>query len=161
MIRHTTYEDIPRLMEIYAYAREFMKQTGNPTQWGDNFPPQVFLENDVVNGNGYAMCDDDGRIYATFAFIVGDDPTYKNIYDGAWLDDEPYGTIHRIASDGTHRGVLKTCVSFCEGIIPNLRIDTHNDNKVMQHQIEKNGFTRCGTIYVEDGSPRIAYQRKG
>ena len=28
----------------------------------------------------------------------------------------------------------------------------------MQKQIEKNGFKKCGTIYVRDGSPRIAYQ---
>ena len=158
-IRKTTMEDIPRLMEIYAIAREFMKNSGNPTQWGNNHPPKSILEHDAEAGVGYAMCDDDGTIYATFAFIIGDDPTYRDIYDGEWLDDDPYGTIHRIASDGTHRGIMKECVSFCESIIPNLRIDTHNDNKVMQHQIEKNGFTKCGTIYVEDGSPRIAYQK--
>ncbi len=41
----------------------------------------------------------------------------------------------------------------------NFRIDTHNDNKIMQHVIEKNGFIRCGIIYVKDGSPRIAYEK--
>ena len=29
----------------------------------------------------------------------------------------------------------------------------------MQHILEKNGFVSCGTIYVADGSPRIAYQK--
>ena len=42
---------------------------------------------------------------------------------------------------------------------PNLRIDTHQDNKVMQHVVEKHGFTRRGIIYIADGSPRIAYER--
>ena len=38
-------------------------------------------------------------------------------------------------------------------------VDTHADNKVMQHLLESEGFTRCGIIHVEDGTPRIAYQR--
>ena len=28
----------------------------------------------------------------------------------------------------------------------------------MQRLLEQNGFVRCGTIYIWDGSPRIAYQ---
>jgi RimJ/RimL family protein N-acetyltransferase len=44
--------------------------------------------------------------------------------------------------------------------IPNIRIDTHRDNAIMQHLLEKNGFVKCGIIYVEDGSPRIAYQKR-
>ena len=40
-----------------------------------------------------------------------------------------------------------------------LRADTHADNKIMQHLLEKNGFTRCGIIHVADGSPRFAYQK--
>ena len=41
----------------------------------------------------------------------------------------------------------------------NLKIDTHEDNVVMQHVLEKNGFERCGKIYTHDGTPRIAYQK--
>ena len=42
----------------------------------------------------------------------------------------------------------------------NVKGDTHEDNYVMQKVFEKNGFRRCGIIYVEDGTPRIAYQRE-
>ena len=70
-----------------------------------------------------------------------------------------YGTIHRIAGNGKGRGLLKACVEYCSQFVPNLRIDTHNDNIVMQNDVAKNGFTKCGTIYVEDGTPRIAYQK--
>ncbi len=80
------------------------------------------------------------------------------IEDGNWLSDEPYGTIHRIASDGTVSGVVKMAVEYCRKTILNLRIDTHEKNKTMQHVVEKIGFIRCGIIYLEDGSPRIAYQ---
>ena len=91
-----------------------------------------------------------------------DDPTYYRI-DGAWKNEAPYGVIHRIASDGTEKGIFEAVMEFCkekmaERGIRNLRIDTHEDNKTMQHLIEKYGFQRCGIIYLENGSPRIAYQ---
>ncbi len=69
------------------------------------------------------------------------------------------GTLHRVAGDGKAHGIFDAIAKFCEQKISHLRIDTHEDNKVMQHLIEKNGFQRCGIIYVEDGSPRIAYEK--
>ena len=51
-IRKTTEQDIGRLMEIYAYARDFMAKTGNPNQWGPtNWPPEALLSNDIKEGN--------------------------------------------------------------------------------------------------------------
>ena len=94
-----------------------------------------------------------------FVFVIGDDPTYEIIEDGAWPSDSPYGTIHRIAGDGQGKGILRLCVDFCKKQIDTLRIDTHHDNRIMQNAIKKNGFQRCGIIYSVDGSPRIAYQR--
>ena len=91
-------------------------------------------------------------------FHIGDDSTYQVIDNGHWLSDEPYGTIHRIAGDGTIHGVLEIAVNYCKKQISHLRIDTHHDNKIMQHVIEKNGFKKCGIIYVKDGSERIAYE---
>ena len=91
-------------------------------------------------------------------FHIGDDSTYQVIDNGHWLSDESYGTIHRIAGDGTIHGVLEIAVNYCKDQIPHLRIDTHHDNKIMQHVIEKNGFKKCGIIYVKDGSERIAYE---
>ena len=41
-----------------------------------------------------------------------------------------------------------------------LRIDTHGDNIIMQKLLAKLGFTRRGTIYVEeDDFPRLAYEK--
>ena len=94
-----------------------------------------------------------------FFFRIGDDPTYKVIERGNWLSDDVYGTIHRVAGDGRIHGVLALAVQFCEQNIKHLRIDTHNDNKIMQHVIEKNGFKRCGIIHVNYGSERIAYEK--
>ena len=74
------------------------------------------------------------------------------------LNDAPYAAIHRVASAGKRKGVLQECLDYCSAKHQNLRIDTHFDNKIMQHLLEKYGFHRCGTIYLENGDPRIAYQ---
>lgn len=92
-----------------------------------------------------------------FAFIPGEDPTYRYIEDGSWHWNRPYGTIHRLASRGTARGVAKACFDFCREKIPYLRIDTHADNHPMQSAVLRYGFRKCGTIYLTDGSPRIAF----
>ena len=92
-----------------------------------------------------------------FAFIPGSDPTYQYI-DGAWLEDTPYAAIHRVASAGKEKGVFTKIADYCKSQISHLRIDTHALNLPMQGAVEKNGFQRCGTIYLEDGSPRIAYE---
>ena len=102
----------------------------------------------------------DGQIEAVFAFILGTDPTYAVIEDGQWLDDTlPYGTVHRLASAGKHKGVASAVLDWSMEHCQSLRADTHADNKIMQHLLEKNGFTRCGIIHVADGSPRFAYQK--
>ena len=94
---------------------------------------------------------------AAFAFLHGEDPTYGYI-EGEWLSDAPYGTIHRIASDGTTRGVLAKAVEYVKKQYNHIRIDTHEDNIPMQGAILKNGFEYRGVIYLEDGDPRWAYE---
>ena len=148
-IRKTQIEDIERVLQIYQYAREQMKVNGNPNQWGDNRPSRETIENDIIQRNSYVM-EEDGKVHGVFVFIVGEEPTYQMIEQGGWLNDMPYGTIHRIASDGSVPGMLGECLNYCENIISNIRIDTHRDNKIMQHLIEKHGFQKCGIIYVED-----------
>lgn len=157
-IRKAAPMDLDTIMNIYSHARQFMRETGNPTQWGDGHPKQELIEQDILQGICY-VCEDSQGIQGVFALILGDDPTYTYIEDGKWLNDNPYGTIHRIASRRSGKGVAAECFAWCFNVIPNLRIDTHEDNKVMQHLVEKFGFIKCGIIYVHDGSPRVAYQK--
>ena len=156
-IRKAKLSDLDAIMKVYAAAREYMRNSGNPTQWGTDKPKKEWLEDDISKGQLYVGEYDDG-IHFAFAFILGEDPTYSYIEDGNWLSDKPYGTIHRIAGDGSVSGVVKNAVEFCTKTISNLRIDTHEDNKTMQHVVEKLGFEKCGIIYIDDGTPRIAYQ---
>lgn len=154
-IRKAREEDLPRILEIYAYARQFMAENGNPNQWGKHHPAASTLEEDVENGNLYVI-EDSAGIHGVFAFLLGADPTYHTIYDGAWRSDTPYGTIHRIASDGSG-GILAAALTFTKQIIGHIRMDTHGDNHIMQQALAKSGFSRRGIIYIADGTPRIAY----
>ncbi len=158
-IRKAKQNDLEQILKVYETAREYMRKTGNPDQWGTDKPHKEWLEDDIKKGQLYVGQNDAGEIHFVFAFILGEDPTYSYIENGKWLSDAPYGTIHRIASDGKATGVVKSAVDFCTKTISNLRIDTHEDNKTMQHVVEKLGFKKCGTIYIDDGTPRIAYQR--
>lgn len=171
-IRHAVDSDKDRIYEIYAFARKFMAENGNPNQWKNNNPSREIIDNDIAAGNLYVIEEADkeqqtesdnkkSRVHGVFFFKMGEDATYNVIEDGSWLSGDAYGTIHRVAGDGQIHGVLTMAVQFCEQKIKHLRIDTHNDNKIMQHVIEKNGFKRCGIIYVEDGSERIAYEKLG
>lgn len=155
-IRNALQKDFDDILRIYARAREYMKHSGNPTQWGENFPPETLINDDIREKRNYVV-EADGGIHGVFAFILGDDPTYARI-EGAWKSDAFYGTIHRIASDGEVKGIFAAAIAFCKTRSAHLRIDTHADNKTMRHAIEKAGFKECGIIYIEDGSPRIAYE---
>ena len=158
-LRKTTYEDLPVVMELYAKARVFMAAHGNPYQWGTTRPEKEVILHDILTGSGY-VCEDEGKIVAVFCYKEEADPTYARIEDGKWLDEEPYGVIHRIVSDGTVKGAASFCICEAFKKCGNIRIDTHKDNHVMQNLLKKLGFIYCGIIYVEDGSERMAYQKK-
>lgn len=157
-IRKTTIADLDILLHLYDDARRFMAAHNNPTQWGTSYPSRMLLESDIESGCSY-VCEEHGKIIAAFYYRFGTDDTYLRIYNGQWLDESPYGVVHRITSDGTIKGTASFCLDWALSQCRNLKIDTHRDNYVMQHLLEKNKFTRCGIIYLEDGSDRIAYQK--
>lgn len=163
-IRKTRPEDLPRVMAIYAHARDFMAENGNPHQWGPTcWPPESLIRQDIAQGKSY-VCLAEERVVGVFYFDQGPDvePTYARIEDGAWRDDSPYGVVHRIASDGTVKGVGAFCIRWAYAQCGHLRIDTHGDNRVMQGLLAKLGFAHCGTIHVrEDRDPRLAYEKIG
>ena len=150
--------DLDRICELYAKARDFMARSGNPTQWGNSYPALSMLREDIARDHLYVIRQD-GCIRGVFYLDQCEDPTYAVIHNGIWHHDEPYAVIHRIAGDGSG-GIVKRAVDFALTQCRYLRIDTHEDNVVMQRVLQKIGFQFCGTIYVEDGTPRLAYDLK-
>ena len=157
MIQKATLSQLSQIMAVYERARRFMAQTGNPDQWGTAYPPEEMIRQDILNGKCYVNLSE-GKLRAVFYFAVEEDPTYGYI-DGAWCNAAPYGVIHRLAAGESGRGVAAECFAFAAARCGNIRIDTHEKNIPMQRCLARNGFTRCGTIYLENGDPRIAYQK--
>jgi len=159
IVRKSVLEDLPQLVAIYREAREIMLSCGNLNQWKPGHPTEDVIRQDILNENSYAVLNGD-RIVGAFAFIYGVDPTYLTIYDGSWIDDtRPYATIHRLASLKSSRGVAQCCFDWCWEQIQSLRVDTHEDNVIMRHCIEKAGFRYCGIIHLLNGDPRLAFQK--
>lgn len=158
--RNATEDDLDEIMNIYSDAKDFMRASGNMDQWTNGYPQRELTESSINNADLYVCCDV-SDILCVYFFKLANDPTYDKIYNGTWLNDEPYGVIHRIAVAKSARGkgiatrVLEECLKRAK----NIRIDTHRDNTPMQRSLEKNGFKRCGIIYLENGDERLAYQK--
>lgn len=157
IVRPTTLADLPRLLKIFAHARHFMTQAGNPNQWDENYPSEELLTEDINSGDSYVVVHN-GQIEATFVLRGGTDPTYSTIYEGTWLSNRPYATIHRIASTGAVKGIFRIAMQLALRHHESIRIDTHQDNKPMQGAILKEGFHRCGLIHCWNGDERVAFQ---
>lgn len=158
-IRRATHADLPRIHAIYSQAREFMAANGNPHQWTNGYPGESAVLADLSAGNLY-VCVDRDEILGVFCFFQGVEPDYLHIHGGTWLQDGPYGVVHRIASAVSSRGVASACLEFAYSQCGNLRIDTHRDNIPMQRLLAKHGFHYCGIIHLEkNGSERLAYQK--
>lgn len=158
-IRKATEADVPRIMALIDMARTTMRANGNMHQWANGYPDEAAMLADIGRGVCY-LIEYDGCVEATFSMIDGPDPTYAVIYDGAWVDtDAPYVVVHRIASTPDSHGVMSAIVDFCNQRINNIRIDTHRDNTIMQHCLQRLGFTYCGIILLANGDERLAYQK--
>lgn len=158
MIRKAKPEDLEIILQIYADARNFMAASGNPGQWVNGYPTRELLEEDLRRGQLYVYETEEG-IEAVFVYFKGKEADYDGIRDGHWLNERPYGVLHRIAVAQQGKGIASICLNWCYEDCKNMRGDTHENNKSMQRLFEKNGFTKCGIVRIADGTDRIAYQR--
>ena len=167
IIRKAIPTDLPALMPIFDEARRTIAALGI-NQWQDGYPSREVIDADISRGESYAV-ELDGRVCGSFVLISDGDPTYDKIYDGAWLTGDSadgYIAIHRVAISVANRGsgisseIIAYAADFAKKLGKlSLRIDTHEGNVVMRRMLEKNGFTHCGTIYLANGDPRVAYEK--
>ena len=173
-IRPMTEQDLPQLFELYAHARKYMAERGNPNQWPAYYPSREILLKDMENG-GYVILDerhDGGQDEEQSNYnhrdpmIVGafilEENAHELAYDtihGKWLNDEPYGVIHRCATLHNQKGIGQFFMDWCFEKCSNIRVDTHKDNLPMIKFLEKNGFIYCGIVYYEGVGERLAYQK--
>ncbi len=158
--------DLPKIMPIFEEARASMARLGID-QWQDGYPFREDIENDIANHESYVLCIN-RVIVASFAVLLHEDATYRNIVEGEWLTGNTtnYAAVHRVAVSGSgrRRGLATALLSYAydlamENRLDALRIDTHEGNLPMRRTLEKNGFIHCGTIFLENGDTRVAYEK--
>ena len=161
-IRQAFPNEIGAIMTVIESARTVLAEASS-TQWqgADGYPTEETIFDDVLNGQAYVGIVD-GQIVSYAAVIVDGDPAYDKIYDGDWKHhNKRYITFHRIAvlSEFSGQGIAQT---FIQGLIEgtdahDFRCDTHPDNLVMQHLLEKLGYHYCGKVPID--GVRLAYQK--
>ena len=162
-IREAKIEDFNYIKDIYKSAREFMKNNGNGTQWGDNWPTDDVILTDIKNKKSF-VCVENDEVSAVFFCEFGKvDESYIEI-DGKWLSDEPYAVIHRIATNRKYRYVGEFCFNYVFEKFKHIRVDTHKNNIPMINLLNKLGFKYCGIINIDKkyclyDTERIAYEK--
>ena len=159
-IRKSTLADLLTILNLRDQAREIMRSYGNTFQWPDGYPRDDMFKKDIELGGSHVMLNEAGEIVGTFALLPSPEVTYNVIYNGQWLNDEPYHVIHRIASTPESHGILDALLDYCESKVGNIRIDTHEANIIMRKGLEKHGYQYCGIIHLLNGDERMAFARR-
>lgn len=166
-IRRSGFGDVLALVDLFDEARGTIALLGID-QWQDGYPTRQIIEEDIALGLSYCIVID-GEVCGTFVLVDDGEPTYDKIYEGHWLtgdNSKDYVAIHRVAVSVKMRGkgISTALIDYAREYAlalgrSALRIDTHEGNAVMRRMLEKHGFEYCGVIYLENGDPRVAYER--
>lgn len=160
--RISVREDIDRDWEIIREARQFLRDRG-VDQWQKEYPNRDSVEQDVNAGNGYVITHE-GRIVCYACISFDGEVCYESLR-GTWKSIQPYAVIHRLAIDNTYKGkgiaslMFRHAERLCASRgIHSIKIDTDQDNAIMRHLLEKNGYEYCGVVTF-DNSDKIAFEK--
>lgn len=161
-LNHAKPNNLPQIMGLINDAKAYLKSRG-VDQWQKGYPDQECIKNDIQRGTGY-LCIDNDKVVGYVCIDFNGEPAYENLC-GKWLSTQPYVVVHRLALGRSSRGKgLSSQVLFLveklakQKGIHSFKVDTDNDNAIMKHLLNKNGFQYCGTICF-DNSEKIAYEK--
>ena len=163
----TDLKELDAITQIISDARSRIGRLGID-QWQYGYPSRDVIAEDIRRGRSYVARDEDGSLCAVFTVVDDGEPIYDKIYDGAWqTEGDNYLAVHRIAvsSQKLRRGVASSAMNFVEKMAvaqgrASVRIDTHLGNAPMRGMLERNGYVHCGSVYLESGEHRVAYEKK-
>lgn len=164
-LRKAQPQEFGQAMELIEQGRAYLKAQGID-QWQQGYPDADCIRGDLAAGKGYFFTDGK-EILGYLCIDLDGEPAYQDI-KGSWLTgrNAGYMVIHRLAFDAKCRGrglaaqVFRLAESMCREIgIGSIRIDTDEENKIMQRVLEKSGFLFCGTIWFAN-SIKIAFEKK-
>lgn len=159
-------KDLHAIMEIVRHAQAYLAFQ-KIEQWQNGYPDENRILVDINNDESYLVKNEAQQLLGIAMFSTRPEATYHFI-EGNWLTDKAatYGVIHRMAVNENYRsrGFGKFVFNHFESLlqinkIKSMRIDTHQDNKLMQHLLHKSGYTFCGIISLENGDKRLAFEK--
>jgi GNAT superfamily N-acetyltransferase len=162
ILRLATLADATTIWEILQAAILQRKMDGS-TQWQNGYPNEGTVANDIQQGYGYVI-EENNMIIAYAAIVFGDEPTYE-VINGAWMSNQPYVVVHRVATAPTlkGKGIATQLFLMIEKLalsknIFSIKVDTNFDNIPMLKIMDNLNYTYCGEIFVS-GIPRRAYEK--
>lgn len=154
IFRQAGERDLERAVAIMNDAIRRLGEAG-VDQWQHGYPNRERLERDIEEGIGYVLCEED-EVVAYGAMVFTGESAYAEISNGRWLTSEgDYAVVHRmcVAEQKVGKGYGRRFIAEAERVASqskrSMRVDTHADNKVMQHLMPSMGYTYCGIIYFE------------
>ncbi len=161
LLRKATMDEAKLCYQCIEDAREYHNSMGF-VQWHPGYPTLATIGDDIKASIGYVF-EEENEIYGYCCIIIGNEPAYQ-VIDGKWKTDRPYAVVHRMAFSRNARGkglsakAIELIKNFCiENGIEAIRVDTQDENKVMQHILLREGFEYCGLITF-DGGLKLAYE---
>lgn len=164
--RRAKLDDIESIMPIIRDAQSYLRAQG-VDQWQDGFPDEAVIRGDIRDSYSYLFYKE-GKPAGFVVLSCRPEKNYDTIYGGRWqTEGTNYAAIHRMAvsAEARGQGMSGKMFGLCERLarqkgMSGLRIDTHEENRVMRHLTEKYGFVYCGIIYLERShAPRAAYEK--
>lgn len=164
-VRLANEEDLQEVIDLTARVKEEYFEANGIPQWTDDYPAEIDFARDLQAGRLFVMHMGECLIgYASME--VAEDPCYGEIEGGSWKEEGPYVLIHRFAinPDWHRMGMGTVLMALADKLAEakgakSARSDTHEKNAGMIALLEKCGFEKRGTIHLEDGSPRIAFEK--
>ncbi|MFC6289664.1 GNAT family N-acetyltransferase [Levilactobacillus angrenensis] len=170
LLRQAQMNDLPQILKMVGDGRRFLAAQGID-QWQGNYPQTATLVANIQHQHTYVLVQAN-QILGAAAVVPGIDRTYQQIMTGQWLTDgSDYLAIHRVMVSTEHHGegvaenLIREILAETDKLTSyaSVRIDTHPQNKAMQHIIMKCGFTAIGTVNLTAiGKPHtnnFAYER--
>ncbi|MFT3979234.1 MAG: GNAT family N-acetyltransferase [Ferruginibacter sp.] len=163
ILRKANTADKDIIWDILQYAIALRKLDGS-NQWQDGYPNQASIQQDLDNGYGYVMEDEEGIILLYAAIIFDKEPAYDDI-EGQWLSHSDYMVLHRIAVSPLAKGrgiamlLFQMVEDLCrENNVYSIKVDTNFDNIPMLKILERSGYQYCGEVFFR-GSARKAFEK--
>lgn len=161
-LRKATFSEQSIIWDILQQAIQQRKLDGSD-QWQNGYPNEQTVHEDIENGYGYVLVANN-VIIAYAAIIFGIEPAYNDI-KGAWLTNNDYVVVHRVATSNAVKGKGIATLLFkeietlsTEQKVYSIKVDTNFDNVPMMKILDRLSYTYCGEILFS-GAMRKAYEK--